>query len=242
MGVECVISRYNETIDWIKYLPYESINAITVYNKGLNDNYFRSECPDVCHDKIQYHRLPNIGRMDHTIVYHILENWDTLEEITVFLPASILMNEKKGLYLSLISKNIANIHGYKGFYSPRFQKVWRSFNYSINDYQSEGQCNRNNNPFIKSEYPDFKAWKRTLVDDRPIRYVAFRGMFIVAKENIKYIDKSVYTRILNSVSVGDNIENGHFAERIWAHLFRQLPTDQIVETEETELQLTSVIL
>ena len=58
-----------------------------------------------------------------------------------------------------------------------------------------------------------------------------RGMFIVSKENILHIDKKIYERLLESLSVGDNIENGHFAERIWAHLFRQYSIDKIEKTE-----------
>ena len=54
-----------------------------------------------------------------------------------------------------------------------------------------------------------------------------RGMFIVCKENIKHIDLQIYKNLLESLSVGDNIENGHFAERIWAHLFRQYSFDNI---------------
>ena len=49
-----------------------------------------------------------------------------------------------------------------------------------------------------------------------------RGIFIVFRENIKHISKDVYDRLIVSLSVGDNIENGHFTERIWAHLFTQI--------------------
>jgi len=104
-------------------------------------------------------------------------------------------------------------------------KVSPRFNYNIETYQAEGACNRNNNPFIKSEYSDFQEWKKALIDDRPMRYLTMRGMFAVCKENILHIKKEIYTNLLNSLSVGDNIENGHFAERIWAHLFRQYSFD-----------------
>ena len=56
-------------------------------------------------------------------------------------------------------------------------------------------------------------------------------MFAVCKENIKYIDKCIYENIMKSLSVGDNIENGHFAERIWAHIFRQCSFDKKVEVK-----------
>ena len=136
------------------------------------------------------------------------------------------MSKVKGSYLSGINKRINCVkERYSGFYSPRFHFVSPNFNYSIDNYVAEGICNRNDNPFIKSEYPDFQVWKKAIIDDRPMRYVGMRGMFIVSKENILHINKELYQRLLESLSVGDNIENGHFAERIWAHLFRQYSFD-----------------
>ena len=104
--------------------------------------------------------------------------------------------------------------------------VSKNFNYSIDNYKAESKCNTNDNPFIKSEYPDFKTWKESIIDTRPMCFVSMRGMFMVSRENIKHISKDIYINLLNSLSVGDNIENGHFAERIWAHLFKQYQYDK----------------
>jgi hypothetical protein len=178
--------------------------------------------------------LPNIGRIDHTLVHHILEHWENLPEKIINLPGSVMMTQKKGFYLSSIMRKLPQLTTfYSGFYGPRFHKVGPKFNYNIDNYQAEGVCNRNDNPFIKSEYTDFQEWKKALIDDRPMRYVAMRGMFSVARENITHIDKKVYERLKESLSVGDNIENGHFAERIWAHLFRQYSFDKLQIEKDT---------
>jgi hypothetical protein len=151
---------------------------------------------------------------------------ENLPDTIVSLPASIMMCKKKGFYLNAIIKRLEVLKiKYSGFFGPRFMKVNPRFNYNIDTYQAEGICNRNNNPFIKSEYPNFQTWKKALIDERPIQYLAMRGMFAVCKENILHIKKEIYTNLLKSLSVGDNIENGHFAERIWAHLFRQYSFD-----------------
>jgi len=231
MKVSCIITRYNETIDWIEYIE-SKIDIFYIYNKGDNDILFKNKVPDQLKLKLKIISLPNIGRIDHTIVYHILNNWDTLEDTIISLPGSILMCYAKGGYLSAISKRIHLIKNFRGFYSPRFSRIGKSFNYSIENYQAEGLCNRNDNQFIRSEYPDFQTWKNALIDTRPMRYVSMRGMFIVNRENIKHIDKSIYNNLLQSLSVGDNIENGHFAERIWAHLFRQYSFDSIPPKED----------
>ena len=226
--IDCVITRYNEHIDWIEYIN-PMVDNFYIYNKGPNNDVFKNLIPDYSiQKKITNIHLDNIGRIDHTIAYHILENWESLSDITIFLPASILMCQRKGGYLNGIRRNIVKLkEKYNGFYSPRFHKVDIDYNYSIDDYRAEGACNRNNNKFIKSEYPDFVQWKSAIIDQRPIKYLAMRGMFAVCKENIQNVDKKIYERLLESLSVGDNIENGHFAERIWAHLF-------VVEKKEVE--------
>ena len=235
----CIITRYNETIDWIEYIQ-SKVDIFYIYNKGENDVLFKNPVPPELSQKMKIEKLPNIGRIDHTIVYHILKNWDNLEETLISLPGSILMCYAKGSYLTGINKRIEIYkERYRGFYSPRFSKVSSHFNYSIDNYQAEGHCNRNNNPFIKSEYPDFQTWKKALIDERPMRYVGMRGMFIVHRDNIKHVKKKIYENLLESLSVGDNIENGHFAERIWAHIFRQYSFDTI-KPEGYEEELASI--
>ena len=220
--IDIVITRYNEYIDWIRYLPIENIRNIYIYNKGPNEMFFKSYSPsDDISSKFIVKSLENIGRIDHTIAYHILETWESPADIMVSLPGSVMMCRMKGAYLSYIVKNLNIIETkYKGFFSPRFHRVSRNFNYSIDNYEAQGTCNRNGSPFIKSEYSNFQEWKNAIINQVPMRFVAMRGMFAVCKENTHFVDKSIYQRILDSVSVGDNIENGHFAERIWAHLFK----------------------
>jgi len=235
MAIQVIITRYNEYIDWIDYIK-DAVDTIIIYNKGKNSSIFKRYVPDEeTMKKITIIPIENIGRIDHTLAYHIVENWENLPDTLVSLPASILMCQYKGAYLSAIRKKLEAVRThYSGFYSPRFRKVSPDFNYSIDNYQSESNCNRNGNKFIKSEYSDFKAWKAALIDDRPMRYVAMRGMFSVCKENILHIDKSIYENLITSLSVGDNIENGHFAERIWAHLFRQYSYDSRKKVEVIE--------
>ena len=224
-----IVTRYNEKIDWIEYI-IDTVDQVIVYNKGNNDDLFKTFVPPA---KVVVLKMENIGRIDHSLAHYIVENWENLPDTIINLPGSILMCLKKGAYLNAMRKRFDIVkERYNGFYSPRFYKVNpNTFNYSIQEYQAEGYCNKNDNPFIKSEYPDFIAWKNALIDDRPIRYTAMRGMFVVSKENVLHIKKGIYENLLKSLSVGDNIENGHFAERIWGHLFRQYSFDKIEKTE-----------
>ena len=218
-----LITRYNEYMDWLGYI-IDNVDTVIIYNKGSNENYFKMFIPTPEQNaKITIQRIENLGRIDHSIAHFIVNNWDNLPDMLISLPGSILMCRKKGAYLSWMNKALRNMDQWNGFYSPRFVRVGQNFNYHIDEYQAEGACNRNSNKFIKSEHASFQEWKKALIDDRPMKFLAFRGMFNVAKENIQFIDKKIYENLLESLSVGDNIENGHFSERIWAHLFRQKP-------------------
>lgn len=239
MKVDFIITRYNEFINWIEYLP-ESLNNIYVYNKGYNT--FLTKGQNVKNsEKIILMTLDNVGKSDHTIAHHIITHWNELPDVCVFLPGSIMMNPEKGKYLGNIVKNIESIETrHKGFYSPRFKKVSTKYNFSKKEFNEKINRNVNNTEFIPSEWATFKDFKKALIDDRPIHYIAFRGMFIVCKENIKHISPEIYYNILKSTSVGENSENQMYVERIWAHLFRQYSFDNY-ENNDNNNKITRIL-
>ena len=102
--IDYVITRYKEYIDWVQYIP-DNVNTIYIYNKGPDNNIFRNYVPNEhVSNKIRIINLENIGRIDHTVVYHILNHWDSLPDILVNLPGTFLMSERKGRYFSAINK------------------------------------------------------------------------------------------------------------------------------------------
>ena len=67
---EMIIARYNEDLSWLELVPKDI--KITIYNKGKDD---------ISYPFIQ---LPNIGRESHTYMYHIVNNYDNLADMTIF--------------------------------------------------------------------------------------------------------------------------------------------------------------
>jgi hypothetical protein len=65
-----VVARYNENIEWTKQFP-----NVIIYNKGekLEDNVYNEII------------LDNVGREGHTYYKYICDNYDNLEDYTVFL-------------------------------------------------------------------------------------------------------------------------------------------------------------
>jgi hypothetical protein len=67
---ELVVARYNENINWVS--AYNDI--ATVYNKGEDD---------ILNIK-KVVKIPNVGREGNTYLYHIINNYGSLKEKTVF--------------------------------------------------------------------------------------------------------------------------------------------------------------
>jgi len=81
LDVQVVVSKFNENLDWLNRAPFSGY-PVKVYNKGPNEgarNGLRA-----CTTRV----LPNVGRESHTYLHHIIENYDSLANITVFLPGS----------------------------------------------------------------------------------------------------------------------------------------------------------
>jgi hypothetical protein len=67
--IKVIVSRYNENIEWTK-----NFSNVLIYNKGNNDI-----------DKYNPIKLPNVGREGHTYYKYIYDNYDNLEDYTIFL-------------------------------------------------------------------------------------------------------------------------------------------------------------
>lgn len=68
--MQIVIARYKEDTTWT-----DGLGNVVIYNKSTSD----VESP---HEVVP---LPNVGREGHTYAYHILTQYDTLDDYTVFL-------------------------------------------------------------------------------------------------------------------------------------------------------------
>jgi hypothetical protein len=66
--VNIVVAKYNENVEWTKKLNHK----LTIYNKG-NEPIEGSI------------KLKNVGREGETFLYHIVNNYDNLDDVTVFL-------------------------------------------------------------------------------------------------------------------------------------------------------------
>lgn len=66
-SVQIVVAKYQEDVRWVSVFAGLSV---TVYDKG---------------DPLSPNSLPNVGREAHTYLHHIINNYDALPDVTVFL-------------------------------------------------------------------------------------------------------------------------------------------------------------
>ena len=86
-----IISRYDEDISWLS--SYETFN-LYIYNKGSRiKNY---EFKNIIN-------LKNVGRESHTWLYHIVNNYNKLDDINIFLQGRI---DDLGVWYSKIQTTI----------------------------------------------------------------------------------------------------------------------------------------
>ena len=67
------------------------------------------------------------------------------------------------------------------------------------------------------------AWAVDRIFDRKLVPVCYGGQFAVLKENIERIGLGGFATLRDALTRGDNIEEGHFAERLWAAILTSKP-------------------
>ena len=109
-----VVARYNEDVSCFSFF----LDHCLIYNKG-------SEMDMQCIP------LPNIGREAHTYLHHIIENYDNLDDITVFTQGNpldhsakffnrvedLLINRMPGHFVNLCDQ-VIDIHGLRCAHWP----------------------------------------------------------------------------------------------------------------------------
>ena len=222
--IEIVISRYNEPLEWIKDSPFSNYNAI-VYNKGPNEEFEKT--PNIK----RIVPLENVGREGHTHLYHIINNYDNLAEITVFLPGSCNMQNKKDKAKKLIEK----IEEYDKavFVSDETHNCVKTvlYHFQLDEYTSSDDSNRSINPeniLEKSNIRPFGKWFETNFGDTVTKNISYLGIYSISKQDILQHPIEHYKKLLEQLETSSNPEVGHYIERSWAAIFHPMNNTEIV--------------
>ena len=100
-----VIARYNENVQWTRYLP----GRVIIYNKGKHDLFFPQE-------NITIVPLENIGREGHTYLHHIITHYHQLADKTFFLQGHPFDHSEQLLELICMHAEYAPLQSLSGYY------------------------------------------------------------------------------------------------------------------------------
>ena len=174
-----VVARYNEDVEWCRQYPH------IVYNKG---QHLDTSIP-----------LPNIGREAHTYLYHIVHQYDVLDDYSIFV---------QGNPFDHCRDLLGRIKSYtqEGARCPDFELL----SDQILTTSSEA-CQWH--PGLP-----MKEFHARLFGNTPPRVFRFGAgaQFVVSKRVIQMIPKSVYQSLLDTI---DKNKGPWVIERFWEQLF-----------------------
>lgn len=211
MTHKIVISRYNEPLDWLKkkvfHYPY------IVYNKGPNSEFYKSNYFD------KEIKLKNVGREAHCYFTHIIQNYDTLDDITFFVPGSLDSKNKYTRSVKLMKE--FNGDTFSCVREPVFEK---HKNFKIDDYLCTNKKNSALNPdstIKKSKTRPFGKWYNKTFKQPHKKSTCFtaNSIFALTKETIRRKPKSYYETLLKQIDHHHNPEEVHYFERAWETVF-----------------------
>lgn len=220
--VQIIVARYNETLEWMKEEPFNLFRYI-VYNKGINEDFEKCNVDKVIN-------LPNIGRCDHTYLYHIVHNYNNLNYINVFFPGCLNVEFKK-TEAKLILYGIIK-HRQAIFSGNYVKSIQREFgNFTLDRWSSTDPLNYSLNPENKTHKAlirPYKRWYKFMFGNINVNYYCLYGILSINKFDIIKHNIHRYIRLLNAVSVHSNPEVGHYIERSWAAIFHPLVFTKII--------------
>lgn len=180
-----VIARYNESLEWSSNISNTRTKCI-IYNKGSKLDHIGP----IIH-------LPNVGREEHTYLYHIINNYDNLSDYTMFLQGqpfdhtpyleSILASDEWKKPFHVMSANI--------------------FNLTVNHEQNPYTMLELYNTLFNRKKTEFSFW------------FGAGAQFCVSRATIRSRSKEFYQKIYAILARDVNPIEGHAIERFWPMIF-----------------------
>ncbi|XP_038053492.1 uncharacterized protein LOC119725936 isoform X2 [Patiria miniata] len=194
---EMVISHYNEPLDWLR--PYADHSH--VYHKGSDRG------PPFAMYK--WERIPNVGREPHTYLHHIINNYDHLADLTVFMQGHGTSKDQSWCYtpMEFITNAKSNI-----------------FCKNRGSYHSWGRINHFGKWLAELSSGRMRRAKTTvgefytaLFGTQPPPSVprCLAGCFSATRENLRLHPLSFYQKAITFVNDHSNPEEAHYFERLW---------------------------
>ena len=170
--------------------------------------------------------LPNTGRNDHSFAYHVARWYHTLRATTLFLKDRNLAQMDHGAMVRQARTS--------GFACRPEMFGWTGANelqaFSLQRYSKPRHARyRNASSLLRSGFSSLGEWldrsdvlrdtaRHLNLRSRSIWPTCLGGVFAASTAALRRIDLGTWKRIEGSLAVADNVEVGHYMERLWAVL------------------------
>lgn len=208
--IDIVLAYYKHDFSWLfsalSFLKRTDFRLF-VYSKG--GQIIPEAYKPYIHQLVE---LNNIGRCDHTYIYHLLNV--TSRSSKTFLVKDSGLNF---MDLNWLKYNIRQ----SSVIGPNMNfRLYFLADFSLNNYNKSHDQNKGD-PFIKAptQLLTFKNWSRFVFgadfDCKIIDKIIYSGLILWPN---KKLDKMALIRAGFTLSYGSNMETGHYMERAWAYI------------------------
>lgn len=214
-NIDIIVSRYNEDLEWMNEEPFNKFQYI-VYNKGLNDEFCKNNVKEIIN-------LPNLGKCDHTYLYHVVNNYDNLADIIIFFPGSLNAEYKKQKAVKILNYVISS--GYNNaFFLGNYQNdIFETFkDFKLDDWKTSDEKNYKLNSESQLQLcrlRPYGKWYRYFFGNIKAKWNTYLGIFSIDKKDIVQHPRQRYELLVNTLSSHSNPEAGHYIERSWGAIF-----------------------
>lgn len=231
---DMVIAIYKENLMWLKDYEKKEYNFrnMFLYNKNSeNNNKTSLELGCVMNGKeCVKTNLPNVGRCDHTYLYHIITHYDNLADVTIFTKGSSDLYREKAK-LNFITKKVFQTKNSVFSVDRLPLSVNITFkDFTLNTYKASHPSNNEKgimSVFSKRMEPakprPFGAWYEKNFHGINAYHVSYAAVMAVSRELIHKHPVEYYQTFLKQLDDGPNPEVGHYIERAWIALFNPVP-------------------
>lgn len=206
-SVALVVSRCTEDVTWAAAWKDEF------------DVFVYSKCSDTrpLFDGAIWLTLPNVGRESHTYLTHIIENYDKLHEVTIFLQGRI--DDAHAYPKDQLRKYIEPAKQ-RGFSASHLMLVqpshWNDIDFlSLPKYAPKVRSGE-----LRKGRQRLLEYANTFFGKMPVMAVStYTGCFAASRAAIRRRPRSFYEELRATIADHNDPEEGHYLERLWAHMF-----------------------
>lgn len=241
-GVDLVIARYKEDLDWMKDYLNRPFARAFIYNKGnsiVEPLAFTN--PET---KCVIENIPNVGVCDHTIIHHIVDKYDTLGDLTLFAPGSADISykhcDKAGIFRFTVDKVFKTKNTVLNVYKFDVPIAEAMYNFKMDEYPPQGTDNNPNAGNFMQKSADirpFGEWYKANIPEGETKNGTFFGIMAVTRDHIHRRPKSFYENLLKQVSTHKFHEASHFLERSYAGMFHPVPEECVFPQDSIKVAI-----